>query len=1426
MSQMAIMYGKTLCLPSEYDTLGGMLIYIAENYPAHGLTFVDKLGNESFVSYPALLKTAQKTLNGLRKKGIKSGDIVILEIVSPEDFYTLFWACILGGVIVAPVSRPSSFEPESDNLLKLFNIWKILKEPIIICEEGFKHQYDILKRSIRFNALNFISNIDLQDVEEGVPYPANIDNMAVLQFSSGSTGDPKGVILTHRNILSNIGATRYAYHVDASDKVFTWLPHTHDMGLFAQHLGAVIQGCDIFIFSPLIFIRSPYLFLKKITEHKATWFLSPSFGLDWMIQNIQDHNLPSLDLSSLRFLGNGAEPISIHVMNNFIKKFSKCGLKETTMCLCYGLAEATVAVTNSIIGAAPKIASLNRSSLLHDNCAVAATDDLQTDDIIHFVHVGYPIPGMNVRIVDNDGKLLEENRVGEIQIQGASVSAGYYAESHKKRYDNGWLSTGDLGVIVDGSLIVTGRIKDIILIHGKNYYSHDLEEMIYAQGLIPRGNLVFVGLFHDRSQQEELLVFVKHKSNLSGFLPIQKNIIEKTHEVTALKITHVIPVKVIPKTTSGKLQRFFLRQNYENGDYDDVIKETARLTDCLDETATCLSFADRKIEEEIRKIWSKTLHISEKEISMDDEFFLLGGGSIQAFQVLDAMRQYFQIYIDPEILFECKTIRQIINYIKKDKCSPRHLEYNERSPDTSIDSRLGDPLSQAPRDDARCVTHYGELNTDKAIAITGMALRFPFAQTQEKFWENLCKQTACITKVSKQRKKLSRASGWDDWLGELDNIDFFDNEFFDISEEESIFMDPQQRLILEVSYQALEDAGVISEVGKEQNIGVYSGVSGNTYYQLLAENLKKEGEETFHQNTLIGNMCNMISARIAQMYHFTGPALNIDTACSSFLVALHHAVLALRQNSIKGALVASANILTTQDVHMLAKKAGILSSSPHAKVFDKDADGSVLGEGVVVFYLEPLSQAIESCKHIYGVIRGTAVNNDGSSLSPMTPNPRGQYHVLLDAYRDADLSPFELDYVEMHGTGTTIGDPIEVHAWLRLFEQYQKLDNKNIGIGSVKTNVGHLLPAAGGAGLAKILLCLKNKKLIPNMHLKHLNPALHLEKSPFYVVESVQDWTLSHGAKSRKAGLSSFGLGGTNAHVVIEEWDNNKTNTELMTNHLLTLSAKSKKALERMTNQAAGLIEGIASEDFTDLCFTKNCYRPHYSFRAVLLFSKHDRKITTILNGDRRYPLINKFTKIYISLDLLDNAVRQNSMVFEKTHRGMMQTILKKNNIICNKIDEPKLLYFLHWYFSLKDLVDNVKNKINFVGTRSGQILADLLNETIDLPQALGLYQQTSGKLSENVMPIVDLTSGVMINFVDTTLSEQTVDTTKNVTIDIKLYHTQELQSLFIMGSMYAVGVNFKWDQLYPDDARVLCSVLPYPFMPKTFWIHPVVVVH
>lgn len=487
--------------------------------------------------------------------------------------------------------------------------------------------------------------------------------------------------------------------------------------------------------------------------------------------------------------------------------------------------------------------------------------------------------------------------------------------------------------------------------------------------------------------------------------------------------------------------------------------------------------------------------------------------------------------------------------------------------------------------------------TEHTVAITGLALRLPGATNQDEFWRVLVDGVDRTAPVSRARRILARAPHWDDVIGEIPGIELFDAGFFGIEDHEARFMDPQHRLTMELAHEAMADAGLLEpDRPSARRYAVHTAIATNAYYPLVCRYIDDHGADDIHPRTVMNVINSAAAARVSHQYNLTGPVTSVDTACSSFLTALVQGADDVLSGGCDGAVIAGVNLLSTHHNAVLCNAGGITTAHPFTRVFDEEADGTLLGEGAVVVVLERDDLALARNRRIYGRLRGYAINNDGSSLSIMAPNPRGQAEVVRDAYANG-VDHTRVRYVEMHGTGTRIGDPIEVNALSKVYRS-EDFTDAGIGIGSVKSNIGHLLSAAGGAGLAKLLLSMKHAMMAPNLHLTTVNPLLQLESTPFRVVTEPTQWPCTAGVP-RMGALTSLGLGGTNVHVVVEEGDPDVVGTSLPA-PLLCISARTDEALRTLVADASAQL--AAGADAYNLAMTLARYRPSYERRAVLRF--------------------------------------------------------------------------------------------------------------------------------------------------------------------------------------------------------------------------------
>jgi len=499
------------------------------------------------------------------------------------------------------------------------------------------------------------------------------------------------------------------------------------------------------------------------------------------------------------------------------------------------------------------------------------------------------------------------------------------------------------------------------------------------------------------------------------------------------------------------------------------------------------------------------------------------------------------------------------------------------------------------------------------IAIIGIGCRFPGTNNPESFWQLLRNGVDTITEVPKERwdvdifydpKPATPGKMNTRWGGFLEQVDQFDPSFFGISPREAQRMDPQQRLVLEVAWEALENAGIAPEKLANSQTGVFIGIGNYDYCRLLAK------EDLAHISAYdgTGNTLCITANRLSYLLNLHGPSVVIETACSSSLVALHFACQSLQNAESNLCLVGGVSLMLSPEPTINYSQARMMAADGRCKTFDASADGYVRGEGCGVVILKRLSDALRDEDNIQAIIRGSAVNQDGLSNGLTAPNGPSQQAVIRQALENAGVAPAQISYVEVHGTGTSLGDPIEVKS-LKAVLMEDREPAQPCWIGSVKTNIGHLEAASGIAGLIKVVLSLQHKELPPHLHLNQLNPYISLEGTPITIPTECQPW--STDTERRLAGISAFGFGGTNCHAILEaapvplevktpEYDAfGEVNRPL---HLLTLSAKSEKALRELAQSYADFLASHPEIAIADVCFTANTGRSHFDQRLCVVF--------------------------------------------------------------------------------------------------------------------------------------------------------------------------------------------------------------------------------
>lgn len=508
------------------------------------------------------------------------------------------------------------------------------------------------------------------------------------------------------------------------------------------------------------------------------------------------------------------------------------------------------------------------------------------------------------------------------------------------------------------------------------------------------------------------------------------------------------------------------------------------------------------------------------------------------------------------------------------------------------------------------------------IAVIGMACRFPGATNYMQFWENLKQGVNSISEIPVERWATKEYYSLDmnvpnksvsKWCGLIEGVDQFDNRFFNISPREARNMDPQQRLLLEETWHCIEDSGISLNSLQQKRTSVYVGVMTGDYRQIWASS-----DNETDSYSCLGNVESILANRISYIFNFKGPSFSINAACASSLVAVHQAKCSLRLGESDYAIAGGVNLNLHPWKYISFSKSNMLSPDGQCKTFDGDANGYVPGDGVGLLLLQRMEDAIAEGNHIYGIIKGSAVNHCGRSLSITAPRVDAQRDVILESYDEAGVSPETVTYVEAHGTGTSLGDPIEIEALTRAFRKHTE-KNQYCKIGSVKTNIGHLESSAGVAGIIKVLLMMRHKKVPPTLNIKVPNPIIDFEITPFEISTGLKDWTTGKDGNPLRAGVSSFGFGGVNSHVLLEEYPENKSKNEHASEpyNLFVLSAKNPEVLQEMIRKWELYTRSKEFQEYNirDICLTLLLGREQFPYRYGAIVRNKEEIINQLLEN-------------------------------------------------------------------------------------------------------------------------------------------------------------------------------------------------------------------
>ncbi|GAA4819475.1 amino acid adenylation domain-containing protein [Litoribaculum gwangyangense] len=779
--------------------------------------------------------------------------------------------------------------------------------------------------------------------------------------------------------------------------------------------------------------------------------------------------------------------------------------------------------------------------------------------------IGKPIANTTAYLLDKNKNPVAIGEIGEIVIGGDGVSLGYLnrPELNQERFQEDFINpvkgkkmyfSGDLGKILpNGQVQCLGRIDNQVKIRGHRIELGEIESVI---GKLPGIKKTVVIASNHFGTEPKLVSYIQ-------------SIGTKDSKIIRKQLEEILPDYLIPSvfmwvdefhiTTNGKIDLNSLpKPEYIRPDSAPIYRKPRT-----------------QVEKNIEKIWREHLQIP--AVGIDDNFFEMGGTSLLTQKVATSMRKSLDIKLPVTKIYQFPTVALISKYIEDQKTtketSYRHISKSQKS--------------------------------SKDVAIIGMSLRFPGASTIDELWDILSngKESTSFFKIEELDPSIPESLINDPLYvkarGVVPSAKEFDAQFFGINPKLAEAMDPQQRLFLEIAWEVLEQTGYLPK-HYNGSVGVYAGTGTNTYYK----NNVLPNKELIN---LIGNLIvdtvnekDYIASRTAYHLNLKGPAVSIHSACSTSLVAIAEAVEAIRNGQCDVALAGGSSVTSPINSGHLYQEGSMLSSDGHCRSFDAEGKGTVFSDGAGVILLKSLEAAKKDGDFIYGIIKGVGLNNDGGGKGSFTaPSVEGQADAISKALLDAQVSPSEISYVEAHGTATPLGDPIEVEGLNTAFGA-QKTKNY-CGIGSIKSNMGHLTAAAGVAGLIKTILAMQHKQIPASIGFEKPNPAIDFENSPFYVNTKLRDWNINKG--TRLAGVSSFGVGGTNAHVILEEYpmelpEFSETKRPLQ---ILTWSAKTGHSLDTYEKKMGNYLIENSSVELANVAFSLKTTRDSFNHRKFII---------------------------------------------------------------------------------------------------------------------------------------------------------------------------------------------------------------------------------
>ncbi len=796
--------------------------------------------------------------------------------------------------------------------------------------------------------------------------------------------------------------------------------------------------------------------------------------------------------------------------------------------------------------------------------------------------IGTPITNVAVYILDEQLQLSANGDVGELCISGTCLASGYLYQpeltaekflswTHPEKGQLTIYRTGDMArQLPSGEIEFHGRRDDQVKIRGNRVELGEIEVALSQQPAIQQAVVV---AREDVPGQKRLVAYLVASQVEANLNQVRKTLEQQLPDF--MIPSYFIVMDELPKTTSGKVDKKQLpKPDYKRPELAEIYKAPSSVA-----------------EKQIAALWMDLLQLD--KVGVDDNFFELGGSSLLAQKTVAALKGQFDYVLPITKLYQYPTVAGIAMYLQQKETAVRY-----QTPITP---------SKASAD----------------VAVIGMAGRFPGAATLEELWDVLAqgKETTRFFTSNELDASLSAAVTNDPAYvkarGIIEQADQFDAAFFGLNPTIAELMDPQQRIFLEIAWEALEKTGYLPQA-YQGRVGVYAGCGNNTYYLNNVQSNRQLIDQVGSFQVATLNEKDYIASRTAYQLNLKGPAVSVYSACSTSLLAIAQAVESIRKGQCDVALAGGASITAPVNSGHLYQEGAMFSQDGHCRSFDADASGTVFSDGAGVVLLKSLEAAKRDGDVIYAVIKGVGVNNDGSGKgSFMAPNAEGQAGAIRMAIDEAQIDPATISYIEAHGTATPLGDPIEIEGLTMAFgEQSQK---RFCAIGSIKSNMGHLTAAAGVAGFIKTTLALYYRQIPASLGFETPNPVIDFANSPFFVNTQLTDWpsVISGQPTPRRAGVSSFGVGGTNVHVMLEE---HMAGLPVAAGpvegdrpmQLMTWSAKSAPSLDNYAGRLTDYLRQTATANLADVAFTLQTTRPGFMHRRFVLASDASDALATL----------------------------------------------------------------------------------------------------------------------------------------------------------------------------------------------------------------------